>query len=111
MTTNPEGEIMNTTITIDGIEYVRADSAGPSKTQIVIAQRGWIFVGNVSEDGDDLVIRDARNIRIWGTTKGLGELVDGPVATTKHDSYGTVRLHKLAVVARIDSKVSMSKWR
>ena len=95
---------MNESIRLNGVEYVRADLVGapPSETQIVIGQRGWVFVGKVSEDGDDIVIRGAKNIRVWGTSRGLGELVDGPLESTKFDPYGTVRLPKIAVVARID---------
>lgn len=91
-------------ITLDGVEYIRADDAPASETQIVVAQRGWVFVGEVSFEGDDLVIRNAKNIRIWGTTKGLGQLVDGPTGSTKYDDYGTVRLPKISVVSRIDTK-------
>lgn len=93
-------------IKIDEVEYVRADSAQPSELQIVVAQRGWVFVGRVAIEGDDLVIRDAKNIRIWGTTKGLGELRNGPLPSTKFDDYGTVRMPALSVVARID----VEKW-
>ena len=95
---------MGETITLDGVEYVRADSVDltPSATQIVVAQRGWVFVGRVSEVGDEVVISDAQNIRRWGTSRGLGELVRGPLADTKVDPCGTVRVHRLAVVARLD---------
>lgn len=98
------------TISIDGVDYVRADqvSIASTDTQIVVGQRGWIFVGQVSDDGEDLVITNARNIRIWGTTKGLGELADGPTSTTKHDAYGTVRIPRLTVVARIN--VTAGAW-
>lgn len=93
------------TITLNGITYVPADSVdrAPSETQIVVAQRGWVFVGRVRVDDEYLVIEGAKNIRKWGTTKGLGELVNGPLADTKTDDYGTVRVHRLAVVAQIDA--------
>lgn len=92
------------TITLDGVAYVRADQidTDPTEKQIVIGQRGWVFVGDVSEDGDDIVIGDAQNIRRWGTTKGLGELVNGPLTDTKYDPYGVVRLPRLSVIARIN---------
>lgn len=77
--------------------------------QIVIAQRGWVFVGDVSRSGDDVTISDASCIRRWGTTKGLGELAaNGPAKSTVLDAMGTVRLHALAVVASIDCQES--KW-
>lgn len=95
-------------ITVDGVEYVPAVDATPSEVQIVVAQRGWVFVGKVSTTEEDLVITDAKNIRIWGTSKGLGELSDGPISDTKYDEYGTVTLPKLSVVARINA--SKGAW-
>jgi hypothetical protein len=88
-------------VTIDGVDYVRA---AKSEKQIVVAQRGWVYVGDVSIEGDDLVIRNAKNLRRWGTTKGLGELVNGPLPNTVADDYGTVSINVLAVVCRIDVK-------
>ena len=97
-------------IVLDGVAYVRADQVSTEATekQIVIGQRGWVFVGDVSEDGDDIVIGNAQNIRVWGTTKGLGELAAGPTSSTKYDPYGVVRLPKLSVVARIN--VTEGAW-
>jgi hypothetical protein len=95
---------MSDKITINGIDYVPAFDAPASPVQIVVAQRGWVFAGRVTQEGDDIVIRNAKNIRQWGTTKGLGELVNGPLSSTKYDDYGTVRMPALSVVARIDAK-------
>ena len=78
--------------------------------QIIIAERGWVFVGDCSRDGDQLVITNARNIRRWGTTSGLGQLAtDGPQSETQLDDYGTVRIHVLAVVAAIECNVEAWK--
>jgi len=77
--------------------------------QIIIAQRGWVFVGEVSEEGDKVVIKNAKNIRRWGTTKGLGEIaMGGPTEHTVLDEMGTVTLHALTIVARIDC--DSGKW-
>ena len=77
--------------------------------QIVIAQRGWVFVGDVERSGDDVTITGAQWLRRWGTTKGLGELAaNGPQKSTVLDDMGTVRLHTLAVVASIDCEAG--KW-
>lgn len=77
--------------------------------QIVIAQRGWVFVGDVQTSGEQVTIRNAQCIRRWGTTKGLGELAaGGPKSATVLDAMGTVRLHVLAVVAAIECEES--KW-
>ena len=77
--------------------------------QIVIAQRGWVFVGDVSRSGDDVTITNAKCIRRWGTTKGLGEIAKaGPKSGTVLDDAGTVRMHALAIVASLDCEES--KW-
>lgn len=59
--------------------------------QIVVLDRGFVYVGNVTIEGDFLTIADARCIRYWGTTKGLGELRNGPTDKTKLDDAGTVQ--------------------
>ena len=77
--------------------------------QIVIAQRGWVFVGDVEKSGDDVTINNAQCIRRWGTTNGLGEIAkNGPTSNTVLDDMGTVRLHSLAIVASLDCEAS--KW-
>lgn len=77
--------------------------------QIVIAQRGWVFVGDVARSGEEVSIANAQCIRRWGTTKGLGELAkNGPQRNTVLDDMGTVRMHALAVVASIDCEAD--KW-
>ena len=71
--------------------------------QIVIAQRGWVFVGEVSRTDTDIVIENAAVVRRWGTTRGLGELAaTGPTDQTIIDPCPTVRLHPLTVVATLD---------
>lgn len=75
--------------------------------QIVILDRGFVFVGDVAIDGDWLVIRNAKNIRRWGTTKGLGELAnEGPKAETKIDHAGTVRAPMRSVVGLLECEAS-----
>lgn len=68
---------------------------------IVIGQRGWVWVGDVEREGEELVISDCACIRVWGTTQGLGELRNGPLPRTVLDPQGTTRAHVLAVVATI----------
>jgi hypothetical protein len=73
-----------------------------SNVRIVVAQRGWVFVGEVTQTESETTITRAKTVRRWGTTKGLGELAGGPTDATKLDEAGTVRMHPLAVVAMID---------
>ena len=76
--------------------------------RIVVGHRGFIWIGNVTENGDQVVIENARNIRKWGTTQGLGQLVNGPTPDTKLDQVGTVRLHQFGVIATYD--VNSEAW-
>ena len=93
------------TLQINGVDYVRADSvpaASPEMgpTQIIVADKGFVFVGNVEDHADGSVtIRNCRNIRYWGTTKGLGELAVGPTSKTIVDAYGTVKLTPILRIA------------
>lgn len=77
--------------------------------RIVVLQRGWVVVGDMSESGDELLLSNASVIRRWGTTKGLGELAaKGPQRDTVLDPCGVVRAHKLCVVMQIDCEAA--KW-
>lgn len=73
---------------------------------IFVLQRGWVIVGRLGFGArpDELAIADAAVIRRWGTTAGLGELAaGGPTPDTVLDPcHGTVRVHELAVLFRID---------
>jgi hypothetical protein len=81
----------------------------PTKKQIVILNRGWVVVGNYSEKGDECTLTEASVIRVWGTTKGIGELAEnGPLTNTKLDPCPNVHFHKMVMVARMD--VNEDKW-
>lgn len=71
---------------------------------IVVADRGFVYVGHVEVEGAWCVITQARNIRVWGTTKGLGELsMRGPTSKTVLDPINTVRIPMRAVISVIDT--------
>lgn len=109
------------TIMIDEVKYVRADSVSNcSKAHvvdsvegsenhgicIVVLERGFVYVGRVVTDGNWCYITDASNIRTWGTTKGLSELVNGPLSNTKLDKAGTVRANIMSVIHLISCEES-----
>lgn len=75
---------------------------------IVVLDRGFVYVGQVEHDGEWCVIREAKNIRVWGTTNGLLELVNGPTPKTVLDGIGTVRAPAKAVIHLIDTEAA--KW-
>jgi hypothetical protein len=77
--------------------------------QIVILDRGFVYVGRVTTDKRWCLIINAMNVRRWGTTKGLGELAaKGPLEATELDSSGTVRAPMSAVIALV--ACAESEW-
>ena len=99
------------TIKINEVEYVRKDSLKDKNgdIKIVVADRGFVYVGCVKQDADFVTLTNARNIRVWGTTAGLGELVSGPTKSTKLDLVGTVSIPMRAVISIIDTE--QGKWK
>lgn len=99
-----------TSIKINEVEYVRKDALADTNGEIKIAvlDRGFVYIGRVSYEGDFLILKSAKNIRVWGTTKGLGELVNGPLSGTKLDNVGTVRVPTRALISLID--VAQKPW-
>ena len=59
---------------------------------IAVLDRGFVYVGQIKREGYFVLIENARNIRVWGTTNGLGELRNGPLKDTKLDVCGTVKV-------------------
>jgi len=101
-------------ITIDDVKYIRADSVDDTKKfegdiKIIIADRGFVYIGNTEETDDYVRLTNASNIRTWGTTKGIGELVNGPLSGTKLDKVGSLRIPNRAVISIID--VEQAKWK
>lgn len=70
--------------------------------RILVLQRGWVAVGNYSAAGDDVKLTNAKIVRRWGTTQGLGEIAaNGPRRETVLDEVGEVQVHRLGIVLAI----------
>lgn len=101
-------------IKIDDVEYVRKDtiksiSDTTDEIRIVILQRGWVVVGYWYQDGPNCTLTRAAVIRIWGTTKGLGEIAyDGPTPKTVLDKCPDIHFHELTVIQSMN--VVREKW-
>lgn len=77
--------------------------------RICVLQRGWIVVGRFSQKGSECKLTDASVIRVWGTSKGLGEIaLNGPNSATKLDACPDVVFHELVGVFQIICE--KSKW-
>jgi hypothetical protein len=74
---------------------------------IVIADRGWVWVGTVTSDYDFTTIEGARCVRRWGTSKGLGELAKlGPRPDTALDDPVDMKVASRAVIAIVPCEQS-----
>ena len=77
--------------------------------RIVILQRGWVFVGRYTRNGEDCALTGAHCIRRWGTTRGLGQLAsEGPQPNTTLEAAPEVGFHVLTVIATI--RCDAAKW-
>ena len=101
---------------VNGVTYVPKGSEShveyDGEIKIVILQRGWVMVGRFERDENDCSLHDASVIRVWGTTKGLGEIAsNGPIKdkTVLDKCGGLVEFDYLTVVALIS--VDEKKWR
>ena len=100
-------------IELNGIKYIPKDTVIQEEItgdcKIVILQRGWVYIGFLEKDGDECKLHKAYNIRRWGTSNGLGELVNGKLEDTKLDKcYGVVEFNWLTVINTIT--VNKEKW-
>jgi hypothetical protein len=99
---------MGKQIQLNGEIYEAVERDG-ERMQIICCHRGFVFVGIVADSELEVVIRQASCVRKWGTTSGLGEIaINGPTDNTVLDFVGTVRVHPLSVVCRIDCEAD--KW-
>jgi hypothetical protein len=104
------------TLTINGVEYIRADSVSESRNEIkgdlyiVVLQRGWVAIGNRTKTAEgDYLLQNAAHIRVWGTTKGLGEIAAaGPTSKTVLDKCPPVEYHPMTAIMHIQCKGE--KW-
>jgi hypothetical protein len=104
-------------VTLDELKSLLCNGAGKVATsplanntlRIVILHRGWVVVGRVTQTPDEVTIHNASVVRVWGTTKGIGEIaLNGPNSKTVLDPCGTMRVHPLAVVGTVDC--AQEKW-
>lgn len=102
-------------IQINGEAYIKKSKVKnlekykSSPVQIVVLNRGWIIIGNVSETVSKTVIQNASVIRNWGTKNGLGELaMNGKLPETKLDKCPDIIVETCNVVLVMNC--DQSKW-
>src|SRR5262245_15148327 len=75
-------------------------------TRILVLDRGFVVIALVEKHPDRafwLRCR-SRTIRVWGTTKGLAELVAGPTAATKLDGLVVEDIPMRAILREIHAE-------
>ena len=77
---------------------------------ILVLQRGWVVVGDLTEETETKVrLTNASVVRRWGTKRGLGQLaLEGQQPNTVLDPCGVLEAHPLGIVLRIP--VEADKW-
>jgi hypothetical protein len=98
---------------IEDVKYVREDSITrkvKGNIKIVFLQRGNVVVGYFSKEGYQCKLENAAVIRLWGTTRGIGEIAfEGPTINTKLDKCPTINFNELTSIMIIDCEES--KWK
>ena len=69
----------------------------------MVLTANFTYVGNVTDEGEMIKVTECKNIRAWGTTKGLGQLRTGPTRDTVLDDVGTLYAPKLHLISLIEA--------
>ena len=95
--------IKKTEIVVDGVAYAPVTPAPTGNRHIVVLDRGWIFVGTLSEPAPILNqhgyrLTNAQNVRSWGSG-GFGGLTNDPKGSgVKVDDCADLRFDASAVI-------------
>jgi hypothetical protein len=71
---------MSETLTINGVDYVRADSITPAPSgsrAVVVVDRGWIFAGDVTRENGRIVLSRAVWVFRWESC-GFSKVIEDP---------------------------------
>jgi len=63
------------TITVNGIDYVRADSVPTGSRAVVVVDRGWIFAGDVTRENGRIRLSRAVHVFKWESI-GFAKMVE-----------------------------------
>jgi len=80
--------------------------------RILVIDRGFVIVCRCPDPegfGFWLPVTDSRTIRRWGTTNGLGELIDGPLSGTVLDALVLKETVSVRAILRVID-VEQAKW-
>ena len=69
-----KGTQMNTTITINGVEYAPVNRSSGARAVIVV-DRGWIFAGDVTREGGRICLSRAVHVFRWESI-GFAKMIE-----------------------------------
>jgi hypothetical protein len=69
-----------TKITINGIDYVPADSKPAGNRAVVVVDRGWIFAGDVTRKNGRITLTNALHVFKWDALGFSGMIADPKAA-------------------------------
>jgi hypothetical protein len=69
-----------TKITINGIDYVPADSKPAGNRAVVVVDRGWIFAGDVTRKNGRIALTNALHVFKWDALGFSGMVADPKAA-------------------------------
>jgi hypothetical protein len=76
---------------------------------LVVADKGFVWVGQTVTTSDFVEITGARCVRRWGTSEGLNELAKkGPLPNTRLDAPADLKVNRKALIAIIPCEAE--KW-
>ena len=77
--------------------------------QICVVDNGFVFVGDCdATNRNTLVIQRCKQLRKWGTQRGLGQLIDGPTKETIIDPVEVIMVPYARIVFTIP--VNQMAW-
>ena len=72
---------MSNTITVNGVEYIRADSVPAAKPNgnraVIVIDRGWIFAGDVTRENERIYLSRAVWVFRWESC-GFAKVIEDP---------------------------------
>ena len=72
---------MSNTITVNGVEYIRADSVPAAKPNgnraVIVVDRGWIFAGDVTRENERIYLSRAVWVFRWESC-GFAKVIEDP---------------------------------
>lgn len=81
--------------------------------RIVVLDRGFVFAARCPDPtacGLWITVTDARCVRVWGTSNGLGELCGGPTSETRLDDLAPSMTFAVRALLFTFNDVDQAKW-